>query len=66
MHLKRTFADELMVQWFELVDMVRLTPFREEEDSLIWQHESNGVYSSKSLYAIVHFKGVQSLYLHAV
>jgi hypothetical protein len=33
---------------------------------LIWKYESNEVYHSKSLYAIVNVKGVQPIYLHAV
>jgi hypothetical protein len=33
---------------------------------LIWKYESNGVYSSKSLYAIINFRGVQPIYLPAV
>lgn len=63
---RRTFSEELMVQWFDLVSILKLTKFRQEEDSLIWQYESKGVYSTKSLYAIVNFRGVQLIYLPVV
>jgi hypothetical protein len=37
-----------------------------EEDQLIWKYESTGVYSSKSLYAVINFRGVQPVYLPSV
>ena len=40
---RRNFSEELMVQWLDLVNIVRLTPVSGEEDSLIWQYESTGV-----------------------
>jgi hypothetical protein len=30
---------------------------------MIWSYESSGVYSSKFLYEIVNFKGIQHIYL---
>lgn len=33
---------------------------------MIWMYESNAVYSSKSLYTIVNFRGVKPIYLPAV
>ena len=63
---RRTFSDELMSQWFELVDILSLTKFSQEKDSLIWKSESKWIYSSKSLYAIVNFRGIQPVYLPVV
>jgi hypothetical protein len=40
--------------------------FSEEEDQLIYQYESNGVYSPKSLYVVINFRGVQPVYLLVV
>jgi hypothetical protein len=34
-----------------------------EDDRLIWKYETNGGYSSKSLYAIVNFGGIEPIYL---
>lgn len=33
--------------------------FREEEDALIWQFTSCGVYSVQSLYKIINFRRIQ-------
>lgn len=45
---------------------MEFTTFSGEEDTLIWQYESKGIYSSKSLYAIINFRGVQPVFLPAV
>jgi hypothetical protein len=37
--------------------------FSAQEDHMIWSYESSGVYSSKFLYEIVNFKGIQHIYL---
>jgi hypothetical protein len=63
---KRTFTPEMMNLWFEIVEIAKTIYFCEEEDQLIWKYESSGVYSSKSLYAIMNFRGVQPVYLPAV
>jgi hypothetical protein len=52
--------------WEELVNLVSTVEFLEEEDSLVWQYQSYGIYSSQSLYAIINFIGVQPIYLPAV
>jgi hypothetical protein len=31
-----------------------------------WSYETNGIYSSKSIYALVNFKGVTHVYLNAM
>jgi hypothetical protein len=33
---------------------------------MIWMYESKGIYSSKSLYAIINFRGVKPIYLLVV
>lgn len=63
---RRTFTDDMMVQWLEVVDIARSLVLSEEEDQLIWQYEMNGVYSSKSMYALVKFRGVQPVYLPVI
>jgi hypothetical protein len=40
--------------------------YNTEEDCLIWAYESKGEYSSKSLYAIINFRGVQPMFVPAV
>jgi hypothetical protein len=65
-NFRRTFTDYMMSQWYELLEIARSIFFSREEDQLIWQYNSSGVYSSSSLYAIINFKGVTPVYLLAV
>jgi hypothetical protein len=37
-----------------------------EEDVMVWQFHSSGVYSSQSLYGVINFRGVQPVYMHAM
>jgi hypothetical protein len=37
-----------------------------EEDEMIWQFHSSGIYSSHSLYIVINFRGVTPVYLPAV
>ena len=47
----------MMEKWYELVEV----------DSLIWQLENVGQYStSSSLYSIINFRGVQPVFITAV
>ena len=69
-NLKYTFRrcvnDRLMNLWLELVQLASTISFAKEEDSLIWQFNSNGVYSSQSLYKIINFRGVIPLYVQCL
>jgi hypothetical protein len=56
----------MMAMWFEIVEIAKTSIFSDGEDQLIWKYESRGVYSSKSLYVVVNFRGVQPLFLQAV
>lgn len=61
-------------KWLSLGDFNQIYLARDEnkrnitqcEDSLIWQYESKGIYSAKSLYDVVNFRGVQPVYSPAV
>jgi hypothetical protein len=52
--------------WEELVSLVSTIEFDGEEDALVWQYQSSGIYSSQSRYAIINFRGVQHAYLPVV
>jgi hypothetical protein len=51
-----------MNQWNELVQIASCIQFSDEEDTIIWQYNSLGIYSVQSLYAIVNHRGVQQVY----
>jgi hypothetical protein len=52
----------MMDMWREIVEIAQTIIFSVEEDQLIWKYESKGVYSSKSLYAVINFRGVQPVF----
>jgi hypothetical protein len=55
-----------MALWEELVGLVSTIELTNEEDALVWQFNSVGVYSLQSLYAAINFRGVQPIYLPVV
>jgi hypothetical protein len=55
-----------MDHWQEICVIANTISLCENEDQLICQYDSNGVYSSQSMYALVNFRGVKPVHLHAV
>jgi hypothetical protein len=53
-----TVGERLMGMWEEVVQLATTICFTNEEDSLIWQFSSNGIYSSQSLYKVINNRGV--------
>jgi hypothetical protein len=60
---RRNFSPALMQQWQELEEIVSSIIYSDDCDSLTWQYESSGIYSTSSLYAIVNFGGVMPIYI---
>ena len=48
--------------WDGVCQLASAISFSEEEDSLIYQFSSNGVYNVQSFYKIINFKGVQPVF----
>jgi hypothetical protein len=48
------------------LEVARSIFFCNEEDQLLWQYTSSGVYSSSSMYDIINFRGIGHVYLPAV
>jgi hypothetical protein len=69
-NLKCTFRrgvdQRLMNIWLEIVQLASTISFSDEEDSLIWQFNSNGIYSSQSLYKVINFRGIMPVHVPAV
>jgi hypothetical protein len=63
---RRTFTDDMMAQWQELLAIAETIVFNTDEDQLIWAYETDGVYSSKSMCALVNFRGLTPIFLPAV
>jgi hypothetical protein len=52
--------------WDEVISIASTLVLSNEEDELIWQHTSSGLYSSQSLYSIINFRGITPVYLPTV
>ena len=56
----------MMEQWYCLEKIIENTCFQECDDSLVWQYENKGEYTTGSLYSIINFSGMQPVYIPAV
>jgi hypothetical protein len=69
-NLKCTFrrcVDSRVFQlWKEVVSIASTIVLTGEDDALVWQYQSSGLYSSQSLYKIINFRGVVPIYLPAM
>jgi hypothetical protein len=63
---RRGFDQRLMNLWLEIVQLASTISFTEDEDALVWQFNSNGIYSSQSLYRIINFRGILPVFVPAV
>ena len=59
----RTVGESLYRDWLEVTQIASTIIFSNEEDSLIWQFSSTGIYSSQTLYKIISFRGVVPIYI---
>jgi hypothetical protein len=55
-----------MIKWFEIVQLAQTLSLNDEQDTLIWKFEANGLFSVKSMYAIINFRGVMPVNVHSV
>jgi hypothetical protein len=63
---RRCFDHDLMIKWFEIVQITQTLSLNDEQDTLIWKFEANGLFSVKSMYAIINFRGVMPVNVHSV
>jgi hypothetical protein len=57
LNFRRNFSENMMPKWLELAEIVSSVQFSQEGDALVWVYESSGIYSTRSLYAIINFRG---------
>jgi len=53
----------MLEKWFELEEIVKSVVYKPGGDALVWVYNSNGIYSTSSLYTIINFRGVQPVFL---
>jgi hypothetical protein len=54
-----------MIYSWRYVRLLRLLELN-EEDELIWQLQTSGIYSSHSMYNVINFRGIMHVYVPAV
>lgn len=55
-----------MLQWYEVLQIASSLTLTDEDDAILWKLESKGIYTVSSLYAVVNFRGVTPVYIHAL
>ena len=55
---RRFFDQEFMNLWFELLEIAKSIMYTDVGDSLVWNMNSKGIYTVKSFYKFVNFRGV--------
>jgi len=60
---RRTVGSELMQRWEEVIQLASILNLSEINDEMLWTFNSNGVYSSQSLYKVINFGGVKSMFI---
>jgi hypothetical protein len=63
---RRTFSEDMMQTWCELVEIVEQVNLRDEPDSVVWVWNRSGAYSSHSFYAIINYRGIKHVYIPAI
>ena len=52
--------------WEEVFQLATTISFEDSDDALIWKFNSNGLYSTQSLYKVVNFRGVHPVLVSSV
>jgi hypothetical protein len=59
------FDHRLMLQWYKIIHIAETLQLVEENDALIWMWEPNGIYSVRSMYVVINFRGILPVNIHS-
>ena len=60
---RRCVDNRLLLLWYDMLSIVQSIVLSNEDDVLIWKLESNGVYSVRSMYAMINFRGISQVHI---
>ena len=60
---RRCVDNRLLLLWYDMLSIVQSIVLSNEDDALIWKLESNGVYSVRSMYAMINFRGISQVHI---
>lgn len=63
---KRSFSSQLMLLWGELLEIAKFICSTNECDSATWQFDSEGTQTTRSLYIVVNFREIRTIYSPAL
>uniref|UniRef100_A0ACD5WXN0 Uncharacterized protein n=1 Tax=Avena sativa TaxID=4498 RepID=A0ACD5WXN0_AVESA len=63
---RRCFNYEMLHKWYEILEVANTLHLNEEEDTILWNLQPNGIYTVRSLYVVVNFRCVRPEYVHAI
>jgi hypothetical protein len=55
---RRRVDTRLFNMWEEIVSIASMINYTGEEDEMIWQFQSSGLYSSHTLYRVINFRWI--------
>jgi hypothetical protein len=55
-----------MLKWLEIVQIAQTLNLNNEQDTMILKFEANDMFSVKSMFVVVNFRGVAPVNIHSV
>ena len=63
---RRNVSEALYKSWLEVVELMSTIQLIDEEDEMVWQFSTSGIYSSQSLYKVINFRGIKPVHVSTV
>ena len=63
---RRSVSQNLMLQWEDLCSIASSINLSDEIDNIIWMYDSRGVFSVKTLYSVLSFRGMVPVHIPAM
>ena len=57
-NFRRCFSPDMMLEWNSLFEDIKNVILTDRPDTLVWKYKTKGLYTVKSFYNIVNFRGI--------